>query len=427
MKDRVKDRLPPFDQSAELAVIGSCLQDPVTAMAYCGTVITAPEFFYDVQCRETWEVMQTMDPQDINIFSLPEKMVKIMDKTAARLFLIECQDHAPSAANLSYWLESLQEKFTLRRIIQTAQRAIKMVYEETDANATLDTFERETLSIRPLKNEQQDIKSLMMQAQTMIEYRAQNWESITGLSTGLPSLDKLSDGLHKGEMVVIAALPSCGKTALAVNMAIHNAMRGIPVGILSAEMRPVQLVIRSICSESRVNFKRMGENDIAKMIPVAGKMARAPIYIQQANGWTIGQAQACARRWKQQYGIEMLLADYIQKFYGEGDNREQRVASIGSGLKDTAMELEIPVVALSQLNEDGRLRESRALGQDGDSVWKLANDGDWKPDVQPVKLRIEKCRDGETGEIDLTFMKTYTRFEEASKINDDEKNGYSPD
>lgn len=147
------------------------------------------------------------------------------------------------------------------------------------------------------------------------------------------------------------------------------------------------------------------------MISVMGRMAKANIHIEQASGFTIGQVIATARRMKQSADIKLLVVDYIQRLTGVGENRQLQIASIGAGLKDIALELDIPVIGLSQLNDDGKLRESRALGQDGDSVWILANDGEWRADVQPVNLRIEKCRDGETGIVPLTFLKTITRFE----------------
>ncbi len=227
-------------------------------------------------------------------------------------------------------------------------------------------------------------------------------------------MDKKSDGLHKGELIVLAAPPSCGKTALAVNIAVHNAFAGVSVGILSAEMRPVQLVIRSVCSESRVNFRRISECDVPKMISVVGRMSQSPIHIEQVSGYTIGKVTACARRMKHSQGIQLLVLDYIQLIAGTGDNREQQIASVGRGMKAIASELEIPVIALSQLNDEGRLRESRAIGMDADSVWVISNKGEWQSDVQPVTLCVQKCRDGETGSVDLTFLKTITRFESAT-------------
>ena len=413
------DRLPPYDQRAEMAIIGACLEDPQIRIPEAAMVITAPEFFYDIRNRTAWEIISSMEIHAVNFITVVGRL-KIPE---AVKFLNECQDACTSAANLPAWLQDASDKWTLRKIIQTCQKSVVQAFESGDAISTLDAVEREILSIRPKQTKATGIKALLSEAIEIIERKATSWDTITGLSTGLFDLDKITDGLHPSELIVLAAYPSCGKTALMVNMAMHNALAGIPVGILSAEMRPVQLVIRSLCAEARVNFKRMDESSVALMIPQVGRFSSAPIYIQQATGWTIGQAQAQARRWASEYGIKFLGADYIQKFTGKGDNQEQEIASVGDGFKNIAMELSIPVVALSQLNDDGKIRGSRAPTQDGDSVWILANDGPWQSDVQPVNLRIEKCRDGETGQVPLTFLKTITRFECRAKESYTEQEG----
>lgn len=237
-----------------------------------------------------------------------------------------------------------------------------------------------------------------------IEQKCLSNGAITGLTTGLVDLDKLTDGLHAGEMIVLAALPSRGKTALAVNIAVLNALRGVPVAILSAEMQPVQLVVRSICSESRTNFQRIQTGDIPKMTAAASAINKSPLYIEQASGFTIGQVQAIGRRLKQKHDIKLMVIDYQQRLTGTGDNTEQRTASISKGVKDLCMELRIPIILLSQVNEAGQTKHARATAEDTDSLWKLDNEGEWQPLIQPVKLNVEKCRDGQTGSVFLTFF-----------------------
>jgi replicative DNA helicase len=148
----------------------------------------------------------------------------------------------------------------------------------------------------------------------------------------------------------------------------------------------------------------------------ASKLSSAPLYIEQANRLSMGQVLAIARRLKQKHGIALAVIDYIQLLTGIGDNREQEIADIAKGCKAMAMELDIPVLALSQLTDDGKLRESRAIGQIADSVFKLENIGEWQPSVQPIKLIVEKCRDGATGFVELAFLKEFTRFENATKV-----------
>ena len=419
----MSNRLPPFDESAEMAVIGCCLNTPVESISEVGLVVTTPEFFYSVRCRTAWEVMSGMAPDSVHLITVADKL-SAMGREQAFAFLNECQDRAFSSANLSAWLELVRDKFILRRIIRVAGVAAAAAYDGGISNDVLDAFERDVLAIRPANKDESDIKTLLREAVGIIERRVSNGGEISGLPTGLLDLDRKSDGLHPAELIVLAALPSCGKTALAVNIAVHNALAGVPVGILSAEMRPVQLALRSLCGEARVNFREVVEGDFTALVSSAGRLANAPLYIQQCNGWSIGQAQAQARRWHQKHGIKLLVADYIQRFTGVGENREREIASIGAGFKNIALELGIPVIALSQLNDDGQLRESRALGQDGDSVWKLENDGERQPKIQSVLLRIEKCRDGEVGIVPLTFLKPFTRFESQSKFH--EPGGYNP-
>ena len=402
------DRLPPNDTESEMAIIGCCVTQPVECVPQVQMVAISPDYFYDLRCRTAWEKILAMEISTVNSLTVRGEGVELD-------FLNSCVDLVMSVANLPAWLTVIEEKFIARRIIQTCTAGIAAAYEPGSA---LEFIERAVLQIRPNKIEQTDIKQLLRQATDIIEIKAQNWDSITGFSTGLDDLNKLTDGVHRGEFVVIAALPSCGKTALAVNIAVANALAGIPVGIFSAEMRPVQLVIRSLCSESRVNFKKVSKEDVPKFIVSTGKMSKSPIQFEAASGYTIGQIQAAARRMKQKRAIEILVVDYMQLITGVGDNREQQVASVSRGLKSISLELNICVLGLSQLNDEGRLRESRAIGQDADSVWMICNDGEWQPLVQPVKLKVQKSRDGETGEIPLTFLKTFTRFEQASKFSD---------
>lgn len=403
------DKLPPCDQTAEMCVIGSCLLSPVDCAPLCLEQIKSDEYFYDVRCKGVWNLIASTEPSKIDII--------YFSQTVNHAFLSECANSVPSTANLPVWIEIIVEKYTFRKVIATCTNLISKCYDPSNkACEVLDEAEREILAIRPQKAEKQSAKELVLDALHVIEKKALNPNTLSGLSTGLVDLDRMTDGVHNGEMIVIAAYPSCGKTALAVGIAVKNALDKIPVAVFSAEMRPVQIMVRALCSESRLNFYRVTEDDCVKLTVAAKNIASAPIYIEQASKLSIGQIQAIARRLKQRQGIKLAVIDYIQLLTGTGDNREQEVSSISKGVKAMALELDIPVIALSQLTDDGKLRESRAIGQDADSVWKLANEGDWKPDIQPVKLTIEKCRDGQTGSIDLTFMKSFTRFENAKKI-----------
>ena len=240
-------------------------------------------------------------------------------------------------------------------------------------------------------------------------------------------LDRLTDGLHGGEMVVIAAYPSTGKTTLAINMVFHNALKGIPSAVFTAEMRPVQLVVKAICSEAKINLYdvrdgKLSESDFGKMTGASARIAASKIHIESIAGQTIGQLIALARRVKQKHDIKLAVVDYLQLLSCPGtDNREQEVSQISKGIKQIAMELDIPVIVLSQLNDDGKLRESRAIGQDADGIWKLSIVGERQSEAQPIKLVVEKNREGATESVDLMFLKTIQRFESVSKIPDYER------
>ena len=414
----MSDRLPPHSPEAEMAVIGCCLTSPVDCVPDCVASLT-DHHFYEEKNRMVWVAINSMPPSDVDSISIRQILRDEgkFDVDDVDFYLSRCQDLVHSTANLPNWIGILVDKFTLRRVIQTATKAISDSYDAQDAVKVLDEFEAAALSIRPNQREENDIKSLVQQAIDKIEQRALKGNAITGISTGLQDLDRMTDGLHPGEMVVVAGYPGTGKTALSVNIAVNAAMAGIPAAIFSAEMRPVQLVVRSICSEARVNFHRVRNSDMGAMHGAVSRIAKAPIYIEQASGMTIGQVISSARRMKQRHGIMIAVVDYIQLLRGVGDNREQEISSISKGIKEMAMELGITALALSQLNDDGRLRESRAIGQDADTIISLKNKTE-KPEplVQPIELNIQKCRDGQVGSCDLTFLKTFTRFECVSNI-----------
>jgi len=416
-------RLPPHAPEAEQALIGCCLTSPVECIPQVQAVLAA-EAFYELRNRTIWELIVGMEPSTVNIITVHQRLkdAETLANIGGIEYLNACCDSCISAANIESWIADVGEKFTRRKIITACTLAVGLCYEPDNSVTLLDTIETRILSIRPNQKKSNTIKALVGLALNKIEEKFNNPDAIGGLSTGLIDLDKISDGMHGGEMIVIAGFPSTGKTALAVNIAVECAINQIPAAIFSAEMRPVQLVIRSLCSNSRVNYHKPNESQsgLEKMVPEAQRLANAPLFIEPANGMTIGQVQAVARRLKQKHDIKIMVIDYIQLIQGVGDNRELQVSSISKGIKDIALELGIPILALSQLNDNGQMRESRAIGQDADTVWKLANEGDWKPDIQPINLEISKCRDGETGVVPLTFVKIYTRFESRAKIADED-------
>ena len=260
----------------------------------------------------------------------------------------------------------------------------------------------------------------------------------------------MTSGLHGGEMIVIAARPSMGKTSLAMNIAEHVAIEEKqPVGVFSLEMTAESLVLRMLCSNARVNLRNiregfMSEADFPKLTSSAGKMSSAPLFIDDTPGLSILQLRTRARRLWQQHGIKLFVVDYLQLLHSTSrraqENRQQEIAEISSGIKALAKELDVPIIVLAQLNRElekdksrkprlSDLRESGSIEQDADLVgllYKPATDDEDapaledQPDGIPVNLLIAKQRNGPTGDVNLTFLKPYTRFESAAKVSEED-------
>jgi replicative DNA helicase len=317
----------------------------------------------------------------------------------------------------------------------------------------LDEVERDVLQIAEervsLGTKRRSIKDLVHKAINTIEDYHTRAGMLTGLGTGFPDLDKMTSGLHGGEMIVIAARPSMGKTSLAMNIAEHVAIdEKQPVGVFSLEMTAESLVLRMLCSRSRVNLRNirdgfLAERDFPKLTGAAGKLANAPLFIDDSAGLSILQLRAKARRMYQQHGIKLFVIDYLQLLNASSqkiENRQQEIAQISNGIKALAKELDVPVIVLAQLNRElekdknrkprlSDLRESGAIEQDADLVGllykpgsedKAADEEEAQQEVEalPVNLLIAKQRNGPTGDVHLTFLKSYTRYESASKVAD---------
>lgn len=404
-------------------MLGAILWQPVESLNACMERFKAgPEVFYDLRNRTIYETCLKLSGENIpsDLVTLTGRLRHrgLLDEIGGVNYLNSLQDACHSPAHLPAWLDEVEGKHTLRKLLELGIDLQTRAEQAGDVNALIDYAEKAVLAIRPQRSIAHGIRDLVRQAITKLEWLHENEGNISGLSTGLTDLDKLTDGIHGGEMIVVAGFPSTGKTALACGIAVHNSLENIPAAIFTAEMQPVQLVVRALCSHARLNKRHMDKGRLTAVVGSISRFSKAPIYIEPATGLTIGHVTAIARRLKQKHGIKIIVVDYIQLLQGVGDNREQRIASISNGLKSLALELDCAVLALSQLTDDGKLRESRAIGQDADSVWKLKNNGEWKPLIQPVDLNVEKCRDGETGKVALTFLKEYTRFECVSKVED---------
>jgi replicative DNA helicase len=302
------------------------------------------------------------------------------------------------------------------------------------------------MSEEVVEEKSNSIKALVSQAIVQIERYHENKGLLTGISSSFADLDKMTSGFQPGDMIVIAARPSMGKTSLAMNIAEHVAIdQKLPVGIFSLEMTADSLVLRMLCSRAKVNLRKIRdgfftERDFPKLTRTAGKLASSPLFIDDTAGLSILQLRAKARRMWQQHGIKLIVIDYLQLLHStsrQADNRQQEIADISRGVKGLAKELNVPVIVLSQLNRElekdknrkprlSDLRESGAIEQDADLVallYKAGGDEDEETPEQEgvaLKLLIAKQRNGPTGDIDLTFLKPYTRFESAAKVSEED-------
>ncbi|HEX3799862.1 MAG TPA: replicative DNA helicase [Verrucomicrobiae bacterium] len=451
------DRLPPHSPEAEQGVLGCILLSPNECIGECVEKFkSGAEVFYDLRHQVVFETLTEMyDTREaIDIITLQQRLKnkQRLEEVGGLVYLNSLPDTVPSAANLSYYLDIVLEKFVLRKMIQTCTDVVARVYEhEGEVDGLLDEVERDILRISETRVEGKTdkIKELVKKAISTIEDYHQRQGMLTGVATGFPDLDKMTSGLHGGEMIVVAARPSMGKTSLAMNIAEHVAIEEkIPVGVFSLEMTSDSLVLRMLCSRSRVNLRNvregfLAERDFPKLTGAAGKLASAPLFIDDSSGLSILQLRAKARRMSQQFGIKLFVIDYLQLLHStarRAENRQQEIADISNGIKSLAKELDVPVIVLSQLNRElekdkdrkprlSDLRESGAIEQDADLVcllYKPSRDdsddaaGGEEQDAVPVNLLIAKQRNGPTGDVHLTFLKSYTRFESAAKVSDED-------
>ncbi len=452
------DRLPPHSPEAEQGVLGCVLLSPNDCMGECIEKLkSSEEVFYDLRHQTIFKTLSEMydSREAIDLITLQQRLKdnQLLEQVGGIAYLSVLPDTVPSAANLSYYLEIVREKYLLRKMIHVCTDVVSRVYDyEGEIDALMDEVERDVLRISEerVQATTNTIKDLVKRAINTIEDFHQRQGMLTGIATGFNDLDKMTSGLHGGEMVVIAARPSMGKTSLAMNIAEHVAIeQKLAVGVFSLEMTSESLVLRMLCSRSRVNLRNvregfLAERDFPKLTGAAGKLASSPLFIDDSSGLSILQLRAKARRMHQQYSIKLFVIDYLQLLHStarRAENRQQEIADISSGIKALAKELNVPIIVLSQLNRElereknrkprmSDLRESGAIEQDADLVGLLykpnaddeeaAAGGPALEEAVPVNLLIAKQRNGPTGDVNLTFLRSYTRFESAAKVSDDD-------
>ena len=442
-------RTLPHSVEAEQGVLGSMLISPREIIAECVERISE-EYFYVPAHQTVYGVLVELWNAgagiDLITFTQTLRDRNLLETVGGAAFVTSLYTFVPTAANVMYYLEIVREKFVLRQIIGACTESVRRAYEDQDeVNNLLDEVEQKIFAVGEdrFKGQMPGMKEQVMGALESIEQLWERRGGITGISTGFAELDRMTNGLHEAEMIVIAARPSMGKTALAMNIAEHVAISSkLPVAVFSLEMSSQQLVQRLLCSRARVNLQKvregfLAERDFPSLTSAASKLAEAQIYIDDTAGLSILELRAKARRLKAQKDIQLIVIDYLQLLKSTTrraqDNRQLEISEISSGIKGLAKELKLPIIVLAQLNRQPEarsggkprlsdLRESGSIEQDADLVGLLVRPEVYEEDEDAraekageAELIIAKQRNGPVGEVPLTFLKEFTRFEDRAR------------
>jgi replicative DNA helicase len=448
------DRTLPHNLEAEKCVLGAILINN-HAFNQAAEVIDAGDFFRDAH-RRIFDKMVSLSErsQAMDLVTLKDELVKAgeLDEVGGPAYISALTDGVPRSANVEHYARIVKEKSTLRRLIQSATEVLGRAYDaEEDADVLLDEAERSIFQIAEhrLRSGFVRVGELVDSGYQLIEQLQQQRGMVTGVPSGFVDLDEMTSGFQKSDLVIIAARPAMGKTSFVMNMALNSAIQaGKSVGVFSLEMSKEQLFMRMLTSEARVDAHRfrggfLGEQDYARLVEAFARLHDAKVFIDDTPGVGLLEMRAKSRRLKLEHGLDMLVIDYLQLMQGRGkfESRQQELSQISRGLKILAKELEIPVLALSQLSRatetraDHRpqlsdLRESGALEQDADIVLFIFREdmyqveGERNPESEGVaEIIIGKQRNGPTGSARLAFLKQYTRFENLAGGGYDRQDG----
>ena len=437
------DRTLPHNLEAEKSVLGAILINN-QAFNQAAEVIDAQDFFRDAHRRIFDKMVGLTDRNEpVDFVTLTDELTRSgeLDEVGGPAYVSGLTDGVPRSANVEYYARIVKEKSTLRRLIQASNEVLVRAYDaEEDADDLLDEAERSIFSIAEGRMRSGFVKlsELVDGGYAMLEQLQANRGLVTGVPSGFVELDEMTSGFQKSDLVIIAARPAMGKTSFVMNVALNAALEaGKSVGVFSLEMSKEQLFLRMLTSEARVDAHRfrggfLGEQDYERLNSAFARLHDAKVFIDDSASAGILEMRAKSRRLKLEHGLDMLVIDYLQLMQGRGrfENRQQELASISRSLKILAKELEIPILALSQLSRatetrsDHRpqlsdLRESGALEQDADVVMFIyreevyaQGDEEKRPEVEGMaEIIIGKQRNGPIGSVPLAFLKQYTRFE----------------
>ncbi len=431
-------KVPPQQIEAEQSLLGGILIESEGLPAAL-EVLRGEEFYRDAH-RVIFQAFQALFQRNepIDLITTTEYLTERsqLDKVGGATYLASLTEIVPSAANVATYARIIHEKSLLRSLIQAANEVTALCYGGgKSVEEILDQTEAAIFAVTEsrIRNSYAQIKDIVKKSIENIEKYQEYREMVTGVASHFTDLDKLTAGFQPSDLIIIAARPSMGKTALALCIARNVAMvGGVPVGVFSLEMSKEQLALRLLCAEARVDSHKirtgfLTQQECVKMLQAAGKFTEAPMYIDDTPAISVLELRAKARRMKADRGLGLVIVDYLQLMHGRqgAERREQEISDISRSLKGLAKELNVPVIALSQLNRKveernqkrpllSDLRESGAIEQDADVIAFIYRDEVYNkdsPDKGTAEIEISKHRNGPIGRVKLKYIDTYTRFE----------------
>jgi len=437
-------KLPPQHIEAEQSILGGILIEN-EAINRVTEILDADDFYRDAH-RKIFNALINLSERDepADLITLTNELQKLdqLDAIGGASYVASLIDSVPTAANIQYYARIVKEKALLRNLIQRSTEIITQSYEDRgDVEGFLDEAERSIFEIseKRVRPSFYPIREIVKESFATIEKLFKKKEAVTGVPSGFKELDRMTAGFQPSDLIIIAGRPSMGKTAFCLDVAEYAAIDNkIPVAIFSLEMSKEQLVIRMLCSQAHVEGTRLrtgylNESDWPKLTIAAGSLSESPIYIDDSAALSVLEMRAKARRLKSDHGLGMLIVDYLQLMKGRArvESRQQEISEISRSLKALAKELNIPVIAVSQLSRKTEertgnrpqlsdLRESGAIEQDADLILFIYRDEVYNrdpdnPNRGKAEVIIGKQRNGPIGKVDLAFLDKFTTFKDLYK------------
>ena len=452
MENEIVNKVLPNDTLAEQAVLGSMIADKDAVIS--AVELLKPDDFYREDHKEIYSAMYELYGlgKHIDTITLTEqlKLRGTLDKVGGTQYIATLIDNVPTTSNVESYVKIVEEKSVIRQLIKTGQEILKMGYAQTEeVDTIIEQTEKQVFDVLQNRNTKNysSIKEILITAFDAIENRYQNKSKISGTESGFIDLDTKISGLNPSDLLIIAARPAMGKSAFVLNIATFVAMhQKTPVMIFSLEMSKEQMVNRILASESEVDSMKLRNADLTsedwlKLGAASGKLSEIPLYIDDTPGLSAAELRAKCRKAKLEKGIGLIIIDYLQLMESKAKNqsRQQEIAEISRSLKILAKELNVPVIALSQLSRasesrsDHRpmlsdLRESGSIEQDADIVMFIHREDYYDPNTERknvAEIIVAKNRNGSTGTVELAWLGQYTKFanlyREPGGINIEEK------